>query len=727
MERSDFGSPAAVGANSPGAGRQAGLRARPLVAVVVGLVVLGWLVLGFRQFLREPVYFDDSFISFHYARSLAEGHGLVFNAEDGPIEGFTNLGWVLVLAGLAKGGLAPETAARVLGLLCFALVLVLHWRVLTKLAPRALAALGGAALVGTLVIPYGLAAMAGTGLETPAMSMLAVALAALLLNEQKEKGLGTSRIVLITVLAFSAILTRLDGGLFVGAFGAVLLARSAVTSGPLRVRASRAFRTGLALLPTAALLGLLLVWKLWYFGEILPNTYYAKSADMPNWQVGWRYWQAFLKNSPQLYLLAPLALLATWRGRGAWAARYVAVALVLYVVYCAKVGGDFMYYRFAFEAYPLLTLGALIGLVRLAELLRPPAVHGPLIAGLCAASLWLSAGSPVSAHRYGMQSMAQMNGFVITGRQVGTRLREELPPDTRIATTLAGTIPYDSRLFTIDQWGINDRAVARQAKTPVTTRGHVKRASEAYLRARGVNLVVNHPAICDCARLCDDGMPNVYLKLTPTRCLRMRYLVQSESLKQHMCRSEAFIAPYVDCSGDVAPTWTLTGRGSVIELTPGGFAALRTSPEALAMEAFDSADSDVAFSGVAFGLGPQRSPLPGQQPIVGKHDGALDSYHGGDSTRGLVRVRLPPGTRRVAVLVGGGSDCDKTFVGLARGATVLARACGKDSEVLRPVLLTADDEDGTEPLEFIAVDDAAGAWQHLLADQLIALAAQADG
>ena len=41
---------------------------------------------------------DDAMISMRYARNLAEGHGLVWNVGQPPIEGFTNLGWTFVLA-----------------------------------------------------------------------------------------------------------------------------------------------------------------------------------------------------------------------------------------------------------------------------------------------------------------------------------------------------------------------------------------------------------------------------------------------------------------------------------------------------------------------------------------------------------------------------------------------------------------------------------------------------
>src|SRR5256714_11236242 len=57
---------------------------------------------------------DDAYISFRYARNLAEHGQLVFNLGE-RVEGYTNFLWTVLLAGLYKLGLAPESTSRVLG------------------------------------------------------------------------------------------------------------------------------------------------------------------------------------------------------------------------------------------------------------------------------------------------------------------------------------------------------------------------------------------------------------------------------------------------------------------------------------------------------------------------------------------------------------------------------------------------------------------------------------
>ena len=52
-------------------------------------------------FIDGQVYFtlvDDAMISMNYAKHLADGYGMVWNIGEAPIQGFSNMGWVLFMA-----------------------------------------------------------------------------------------------------------------------------------------------------------------------------------------------------------------------------------------------------------------------------------------------------------------------------------------------------------------------------------------------------------------------------------------------------------------------------------------------------------------------------------------------------------------------------------------------------------------------------------------------------
>ena len=64
----------------------------------VVVAVLGVVVALFRRFVQ-----DYAFISFRYARNLADGLGLVWNVGE-RVEGYTNFLWTLMMAPSFKLG-----------------------------------------------------------------------------------------------------------------------------------------------------------------------------------------------------------------------------------------------------------------------------------------------------------------------------------------------------------------------------------------------------------------------------------------------------------------------------------------------------------------------------------------------------------------------------------------------------------------------------------------------
>ena len=57
---------------------------------LVGMAVVAWWI--------RDCYVDDAFTGFQYLTNLLAGRGFVFHAGDPPVEGVTNIGWLLVLA-----------------------------------------------------------------------------------------------------------------------------------------------------------------------------------------------------------------------------------------------------------------------------------------------------------------------------------------------------------------------------------------------------------------------------------------------------------------------------------------------------------------------------------------------------------------------------------------------------------------------------------------------------
>jgi hypothetical protein len=105
---------------------------------MVAAAVLWLAVVLLATARRELVASDDAFISFHYARNLARGLGLVFNAGE-HVWGFTSPLQTLLLGLLATLGCDTIRAAFVTGFLWVAVAAVLLYRVVAQWLSHGLA------------------------------------------------------------------------------------------------------------------------------------------------------------------------------------------------------------------------------------------------------------------------------------------------------------------------------------------------------------------------------------------------------------------------------------------------------------------------------------------------------------------------------------------------------------------------------------------------------------
>ncbi|MGZ3428259.1 MAG: hypothetical protein ACXVCV_16515, partial [Polyangia bacterium] len=232
---------------------------------------------------------DDAFISFVYSRNLAQHGQLVFNLGEHPVEGYTNFLWTVLLAAFMKLGLLPELMSRVLGTAFGVATLgTVAW-----LSRRAHGedwspwdALPALLLAG---VP-GYACWSSGGLETQMFAFLVTLGAAWHLEEILDEQPPRLR----SAVAFAlAALTRPEGSLLFALTALhrllVMLARRKLTIGRAELRWIGAF---LVLVVPHFL------WRRWYYGWWLPNTFYIKSSGIGGaWQQGgyylWRVLEQF--------------------------------------------------------------------------------------------------------------------------------------------------------------------------------------------------------------------------------------------------------------------------------------------------------------------------------------------------------------------------------------------------------------------------------------------------
>lgn len=506
--------------------------------VVVGLVAS--LVLLLVHALHYRFLTDDAFISFRYARNLSHGHGLVFNPGFEAVEGYSNFLFVLVLAGLAALGAAPETIAPVLTLGAT----VALWATVAGFALRHLARRGRAWLavvpLGLLAATRSVAVWSTSGLETRWFEALLTGGVLRLAVEVEAALAGRRRRPVAVWLLALATLTRPDGLLIsVCALGiAALFLGQRQRLEPLRF--------ALELLPFLTLVGGHVLWRRAYYGAWLPNTYYAKVGGHTWWSLGLAYGAAFALEYA-VYLWIPLIVLGVLRHvrRGSGFVPLLFAGVVLpHALYVIAIGGDHFEYRpmdlyFPF-LYLLLADGLNAGLERRPRLGSACAAYLALVlAGIwelpaqshrqfadhyipgfpgCAinevegrgfldpARSWLYRWPgpdrialahrerirEISAHFAGLRQEEHLL-FLATVEPEGRILRRAveqglLPSDLYVAMGSVGVIPYYSDLRTLDILGLTDAQVAHAPAVTQLYMAHDRRASFEYARARGVDL-----------------------------------------------------------------------------------------------------------------------------------------------------------------------------------------------------------------------------------------------
>jgi len=424
------------------------------VAVVLALAagfVWSATVLQFTQ--------DDAFISLRYARNLVEGHGLVFNPGE-RVEGYSNFTWTLLLALGLKLGAPAVLASRWLGI-AFGVLSIL---VAARLA-RSLEGRWGVASAGTAALVAGNCAFAlwsTGGLET--------ALYTFLVTAGLERGLAPDvgrrgRLVAAGLLCLAA-LSRPDGPLVFAVWFTIRLVDG------WRARAGRDDRvreTIRARLPELAIFaGPLIpygVWKLAYYGDLLPNTYYAKAGVSAvyltrgiDYALDWFRAYGIFGVAP---VLAVLSLAREgWRGVEA---RLLLVWLAV-GAYVVVIGGDVLYlHRFWL---PILPIGSVL-VARGATWVGERALRGRALAATAAPAIVLAVLVTVGYLRNSAETLDRSRSetsFVTKMAQAGAWLKDRLPPDASIAVTTIGAIAYESDLHVIDMLGLTDREVARDPR-----------------------------------------------------------------------------------------------------------------------------------------------------------------------------------------------------------------------------------------------------------------------
>ena len=300
--------------------------------------LLEWLLLivGAALTLRQAWLLDDAFIYFRYADNLLFlNRGLTYNAGE-YVEGFSSPIWMLHCVVARSIGLDWWWIVRGTGLVAWCTCAILLIATQRRLHPQSLA--GANLPLAFLALSYPTLCYWTSGLEAPLVQLAAPLVALTILNPASR--------------ALQAIL------------GLILLVRHELVLswlvclvwGVIRTR-----RVPWTMLGSAAALVLgWLVFRVIYYAELLPNTYYLKDSE--NVAQGLRY----VLQTVRAYQLAPLAAVVVAAAVVAWRRTdsiprlreriMMLLCALLQAAYVVRVGGDMMHHRFLVFSFVLVAL-----------------------------------------------------------------------------------------------------------------------------------------------------------------------------------------------------------------------------------------------------------------------------------------------------------------------------------------------------------------------------------
>lgn len=379
--------------------------------------------------------FEDAAMLMRYAGHFAEGHGIVWNPGDPPVDGATDFLFMVLVAGVHKLGFSLPDAVRLLSTLAHVATLWLVFRINVRRHRTGV----GIALASVAYLSLGpglvyLESYFGTPVFALAGLLTYRSFLWLLQRDRPSDALQFAIWGLVTGLI------RPEGVLLAGAMLVTLFV----------AKGGKAFRP--IVLAFGMVFGVLggayFIWHWWYFGHPLPNPFYIKGGGA----IYVSSLRAAVINTMLLALpLLPLFLYGMWKQRMRPRVIILLAPVVGFVVVWILMSNA-MNYAMRFQ-YILLPILMVAWTPILQDLLR----NYPQRAWLrVAGSVLVVAALTYQYLRYHDAARMFPDGRV----ELATTLAPFAGKGYTMAVTEAGNLPLFSQWRAVDTWGLNDREIA---------------------------------------------------------------------------------------------------------------------------------------------------------------------------------------------------------------------------------------------------------------------------
>ncbi len=409
---------------------------KKIIAVIPALAAYAVLA-GHLDFLQ-----DDAYISFRYVGNYLAGHGLVYNIGE-HIEGITNFGWTIYLILWGALGADYIVLARISGFLLGGGTILLTYSLAGMVFKdrNRWFVLFPTYLVG---INMSLAYWSPGGLETAAFAFFA--LLSLYFYLKRDW-------LLIASLAL-AVWIRPEGAVIAGI---LLIVESLIER---RVPLFTLKCTAVALFISSPFV----IFKILYYGGILPNPFYAKTGmDWSQLTNGLEYAGGFF--SDYGFYGAGFVLTGIFFRKLSAAERSLFVFAVLYIVYIVLIGGDVLkVHRFFLPVFGPAAIIAALSLWFLLRKLTAKTLSLVLFVtfgGLATLTYYMPKAEVDHYNFYERMFMKKM-------RTMALDMKASDSTNFSVAVPTIGVFGYEllgHKIF--DMVGLTDSTVARHSEPPI--------------------------------------------------------------------------------------------------------------------------------------------------------------------------------------------------------------------------------------------------------------------
>lgn len=400
------------------------------------VMTLGLLVAQFFYFGQGLQPQEDAAMLLRYAGHLAQGHGIVWNVGEAPVDGATDFLFMVMVAGLSKFGLRLEVASLLLTFTAHLLTVFLVYRMLMRQSNNNVWAASFSALV-VMMGPAFSYIEAGFGTTVFALAGLWTFLFFL---QMLQHGFAQKAAIGFAVASLCTGLIRPEGVLL--SFG---MLSALVVKLESEDRKALLLRYGIFMgIPGALYFG----WHWFYFGYPLPNPFYVKG--------GGRLYVSSLSSAmigagKMSFVLVPLLLYGIWKGASRTQNLYLLWPVAFFVGIWILMSNAMNYnHRFQYVLMPILWVAWLPVLQSIWPDFRLKGWKLALGIGMTALMLTMQ------AFVYVLHSRMHVDGRA----QLGTALSDYADKGYTMAITEAGNLPFYSNWKAIDTWGLNDKTIS---------------------------------------------------------------------------------------------------------------------------------------------------------------------------------------------------------------------------------------------------------------------------